>query len=451
MKTSNLISAALVALGIVAQASAQTPVVYLTGSTAFRSTVFTALSSTAGPGAGGVFDSSPAVEYGTFGNSSASGANYMVFFGNISGNPVYIDCAWSGSEAGIASACGVTLTNLDRNGNNTPLNGSPETWLNVSNITLASSSIAGVNVISTNPSTGSSLFESSSHQSDLAQSDTSQAISWTPNTGGSTALQDFGVEAIVTFTLSRNVNPFPSNEWSDCSNITLPQLNTLTSVGWVPAGFISGNPTDDDFTVYLVGRNLGSGTRMNYLGDSQYGAHKQVKQYSIGFGIEAPQGTHLDDLVLTNEGDNGYESGGDVSKALAIINTNNGTGSCQQADPFHGGNGWFAIGYVGPSDALNTGNFGGAPTNNWVTVDGVLSNDGNIENGSWWYWGHEHLYGRSNISGTPATVAPIIASAVTYQVTTVQGFGINPLAHDAGIPTGLMNVTKASDVAFPIP
>src|ERR1700733_12284698 len=60
MKTSNLISAALVALGIVAQASAQTPVVYLTGSTDFRTAVFDTLSSTLGRGSGGVFDASRA-------------------------------------------------------------------------------------------------------------------------------------------------------------------------------------------------------------------------------------------------------------------------------------------------------------------------------------------------------------------------------------------------------
>ncbi|HUE37710.1 MAG TPA: hypothetical protein VMO20_09985 [Candidatus Acidoferrum sp.] len=441
MKTSNLIGAALVALGIASQASAD-PVVYLTGSTAFRSTVFSALSSGAGPTSGGVFDSAPA--YTTYGNSSASGGTYMIFHGNISGSPVYIDCAWSGSEAGIASACNTTLTNVDRNGNPILLNGSPETWLNVSNVTLA----LGGNTVSTNPASNSGLFEGSSHGGDLAQADTSQAISWTPPTPSlpQTELQDYGVESIVTFTLSKNSQPNPSNEWVHCSNITLPQLNVLFANGAVPAGFISGNPTDDDFTVYLVGRNLGSGTRMNMLGDSQYGAHRAVQQFSIGYGIE--ETPHQDVLVLTNEGDNGYESGGDVAKALGITNSSPISGSCQQADPFNGGVGWFAIGYLGPSDALNTGNFGGAPTSDWLTVDGVLSSNGAIENGSWWYWGHEHLYGRNGISGTANTVGGILFSAVQKQVA-LQNFGVNPAGHDAGIQIGLMNVTKASDVAFP--
>jgi hypothetical protein len=444
MKTSKLISAAAVALGIIAQAHAD-PVVYLTGSTAFRSTVFASLSSTAGTNSGGVFDSSPAVQYATFGNSSANGGTYMIFHGNIAGSPVYIDCAWSGSEAGIASACNTSLNNVDRNGNTIPLAGSPETWVNVSNVTLT----AGGNVVSTNPAANSGLFEGASRGADLSQADTSQAISWTPPTPSlpQTQLQDFGVESIVTFTLTRNVNYAPSNEWLHCSNITLPQLNVLFADGVVPAGFISGNPTDDDFTVYLVGRNLGSGTRMNMLGDSQYGAHKAVQQYSIGFGIE--EMPHQAVLVLTNEGDGGYESGGDVAKALAI--TNNGvanSGSCQQKDPFNGGVGWFAVGYVGPSDALNTGNFGGEPVANWLTVDGVLSSNGAIENGSWWYWGHEHLYGRNGISGTPETVGNLIFKGVSATVA-LQNFGVNPAGHDAGIQNNLMNVTKPSDVAYP--
>jgi hypothetical protein len=439
MKTSNLIGAALIALGIVAQASAD-PVIYLTGSTAFRSTVYSALNNNTGTNNGGIFDAGT-VTSTTYGNSTASGANYMLFHGNIVGSPVYINCAWSGSEAGIASACNTTLTNVDRNGNPIPLAGSPEIWLNITNATLAT----GGNTISTNPSAGSIYFEPTSHGADLSQADTSQAISWTPSVPSTqTALQDFGVEAIVTFTVTRNAQPNPSNEWVHCSNITLPQLNTLFANGVVPASFISGNTNDNDFAVYLVGRNLGSGTRMNMLGDSAYGAHKPVQQYSIGYGIE--ETPHQQSLILTNEGNGGYESGGDVAKALGI--TNGVAGSCQQADPFNGGVGWFAIGYVGPSDALNTGNFGGEPTNDWMTVDGVLSSNGAIENGSWWYWGHEHLYGRFQINGTALTVGNLVYKGVVKTVAS-QGFGNNPAGHDAGIQTGLMNVVKGSDVAFP--
>ncbi len=447
MKISTKITAALLAMGMVSQLKAADPVVYLTGSTAFRSTIELALKNNSGPSSGGVFDSG-SVTYETWGNSAEGSANYMVFHGTISGSPVYINCAWSGSEAGIASACNTTLGNTDRNGNPITLNGSPETWVNATNATLTLT-YPGT-VVTASPS--GSILESSSHGADLAQADTSQTVSWTPYVAGTqTALKDYGTEGVVTFTMSRNVQPNPSNEWVHCSNITLPQLNILFSAGAVPAGFISGNTNDNDFVVYLVGRNKGSGTRMNMLGDSLYGTHTTVHQFSIGYGIEATEPQNVDTLWLTNEANGGYESGGGVAKALADTGTSTTTGSCQQADPFNGGVGWFAIGYLSPSDALSTGNAGAFDyprTNYWVTVDGVLSSNGAIENGAWWYWGHEHLYGKYQISGIQDTVGTALFNGAS-QTLISQGFGTNPAGHDAGIPYALMNVSKGSDTSFP--
>ncbi len=451
MKTSTLASAAIVALGIASQASAQTTV-YLTGSTAFRSTVYAALENNNGTNNGGIFDAGTVTSV-TFGNSTAGSANYMLFSGNIAGSPVYINCAWSGSEAGIASACNTTLTNQDRNGNPIVLNGSPETWVSAS--AVASFLQAGNNTESTNPA--AFQMESSTRQADLTQADTSQTISWTPATSANpaTELVSYGTEAEVTFTLAKNVQPEPSNEWTHLSNITLPQLNTLIGSGALPAGFLTGNTTDDDFTVYLVGRNLGSGTRMNTLAGSTYGAHRSVEQYSIGYGVESNDPPQEDALVLNPEGDNGYESGGSVAKALACTNppaggTGPGYGSCQQTDPFYGGVGWYAIGYVAPSDALSSGNYGGVATNNWITLDGAISSDGTIENGLWWLWGNEHLYGRAGISGTPNTVGNLLFKGIQKTMANL-GYGVTNSAHDPGIPLALMNVNKSSDTGFPAP
>ncbi len=447
MKISNKVTVALLALGVVAQASAD-PVVYITGSTAFRSTAMASLLSNAGTNSGGVFDPGTITSV-TYGNSNPSGANYGVFHGTINGQAVYINVVWSGSEAGVASAANTALVNTDRSGNPIPLAGSPATWLNVTNVVLQS----GNNTIASNPA--ANLLESSSHGADLAQADTSQAVSWTPYVANTpTALKDFGVEGVITFAISRNnqegntgsgIPSGASNEWIHCSNITLPQLQTLLANGEVPAGFISGNTNDNDFTVYCVGRNLGSGTRMNTLGGSHYGTHNPVQQYSIGYGIEEP--THLNSLILTNEGNNGYESGGDVAKALGIVTPE---GSCQQADPYNGGIGWFAMGYISPSDALNTGNFGGAPTNVWVTVDGVPSSNATIENGTWWLWGREHLLGKENISGTALFVGNTLFSSFTKYLS-VQGMGVVAGGHDPAIQLGLMNVHKNSDTEFPQP
>ena len=452
------ITAALATLGLVSQAMATDPVIYLTGSTAFRSTIFTALADNTHGYPAAVFKAGT-VTYGTWGNSSAGSANYMVFHGTLAtnGQACYIDCAWSGSEAGIASACNTTLGNSDRNGNFLALNGSPETWVDYTTATLATGGFTQSTKPGANgsPVNGAQL-EASSHGADLAQADTSQAISWTPFVSGTpSALVPYGSEAVVTFTMSRNVNPAPDQSWLDCTNITLPQIQVLTANGEAPASFISGNANDQD-AVYLVGRNRGSGTRMNFLGDSQYGAHNAVQQFSIGYGCGDPgdPSQQVTTLWLTNEVNNGYESGGGVAQALANTGGSDLAGSCQQADPFGNGANWFAIGYLSPSDALSTGNTGGQSTplgpntNYWVTVDGVFSNNQNIENGAWWYWGHENLYGKFGNSGIQDMAGKGLEKAVIGQIG-LANLGVGPLGHDAAIPYGLMVVQKTADTSFP--
>lgn len=458
MKNITTITAALATLGLVSQAMATDPVIYLTGSSAFRSTVFNALSDNTHGYPDAVFKAGT-VTYGTWGNATAGSANYMVFHGTLAtnGEPCYIDCAWSGSEAGIASASDTTLANTDRNGNALALNGSPETWVDYTTATLAS----GGNVQSGNPGAygtpeNGAQLEESSHGSDLAQADTSQAISWTPYVAGSqSALIPYGSEGAVTFTISRNVNPAPDQSWSDCTNITIPQINALTASGVAPAWFITGVSNDTD-AVYLIGRNRGSGTRMNYLSCSTYGAHNTVQQYSVGYGCGDPgdPAQSVTTLWLTNEDNNGYESGGSLAKALADTGGSDSSGSCQQADPWGNGTHWFALGYVSPADALSTGNNGSQPTplypntNNWVTVDGVFSDNENIENGAFWFWGHENLYGKANNSGIQDLAGKALEKAVIGQMG-LENYGVAAAGHDPGIPYGLMRVTKTSDTSFP--
>lgn len=425
MKTRSTILCALIALGAFSRASADN-VVYLTGSTAFRSTVYNALHNNSGTNSGGVFDAGTVTE-AEFG-SSASGANYMLFHGNINGTPTYIDCAWSGSEAGIASASAVTIQNTDRNGDPIALAGSPETWVK------ADGTIPMTGVQGANPSAGQ--LESTSHGADLAQADTSQAVSLTPRVANtSTDLKDYGTEGIVTFTWAKNVNTSPSQEWTDMKNVTIPQLYELISAGYQPTVFFTGIANETNNNVYLIGRNKGSGTRANTLADTGYGTTSAVQQFSIGEGIEdAATGTQ----VLDYEGNNGYESGGGVATALGI------DGSCNTTDPFFGNSGYFAIGYLGCSDALAHG----LTTNNWLTLDGVMESNGSIEEGQYSFWGHEHLYGKNGISGYQDSVGQIIFNAVQNTLT-LGGFGSNPANHDPGIALANMHASKVSDVAFP--
>jgi hypothetical protein len=415
MKVNKALTAALVALGFVSAASADN-VVYVTGSTAFRGTVYNALHT-----AGTVFDASPAVTETEFGGSSASGASYMLFHGNINGTPTYIDCAWSGSEAGLASASNVTIDN-----DGTPLAGSPETWLKADG-TLATG------LTTTAPTSGQ--LEASSHGADLALADTSQAVSLTPRViNTSTDLKDYGVAGIVAFTWVKNINSSPSAEWSALTNVTIPQINALLSQGYQPTAFFTGVATQTNNYAYLVGRNKGSGTRANELADSGYGTTRTVQQFSIGGGVStAADGT----LTLAYEGNNGYEGGGGVAGALAI------NGSCGQTDPFFSTKpGWYAVGFLGINDALSKG----LTTNNWLTADGVFETDGAIEEGQYAFWGHEHVFGKHNISGFQDTVGTKLFTGIQTALGTA---GSNPAAHSAGIALTYMHCDKSSDVAYP--
>jgi len=420
MNRKSLITCALLAAGLISQASAD-QVVYVTGSTAFRGTAYTAFTT---PGL--IFDG--AVTEAERGGSSQSGANYMIFHGNINGVPTYIDCAWSGSNAGIASVCNVAVDN-----DGIPLFGAPETWCK------ADGSVTGF--VTAQPT--STELESGSHQGDLAFSDTSQASSLPPTqfvANTSTALKDYGVLGIVCFTWLKNNNAASAagaskTAWNNLVNISTYQAQNLISGGAVTADFLTGQAGDVGTMVYLVGRNKGSGTRANALDDTQYGVNTSVNQFSIGGNLTGtPDGT----LTLDTCGDNGYESGGAVTTALGV------PGSTSQTDPFFGGPGWIAVGYASTSDAQKNG----VTTANWITYNGVMSSDGTIENGTFSYWGHEHLYGRSNVAGTAAdTVGGKIAAGVQSQLSTVGGTAAN---HDAGIGVGFMNCVKSTDFSTPV-
>src|SRR5690242_11652794 len=90
MKLTKTILASALGLGFLSSAEAAT--VYLTGSTAFRGTVYTTLNS-----AGGVFDAPPT--FAGRDGSAANGCNFMTFSGTIGGAQITVKCHWSGSEA----------------------------------------------------------------------------------------------------------------------------------------------------------------------------------------------------------------------------------------------------------------------------------------------------------------------------------------------------------------
>jgi hypothetical protein len=451
MNKKSLLTCALAIAGIISQASADN-VVYLTGSTAFRSTTFNTLVSAAGPAAGGVFDIpgttvngqvAPAITQTEFG-SSASGANYMLMHGNINGAATYIDCAWNGSEAGIGAIN--SLTPVDNDG--VALFGSPAAWLQ------AIPANAGLGLQAGNPT--SAQLENGgvpNHLGDIALADTSQASS-APVTR-TVPLKSYGVVCAVTFTWVKNNNSAsaasPSKTaWLDLTNVTIPGILNELAVAQSVDNF-SGIAADSNTIVYPVGRNKGSGTRANELNDSTYGVDTLVNQYAIGQAPDGgiagnnPNGTTLT-LWFATDGnggaDNGYESGGSVAAALST------PGSSSQADPMlnsTGGHnaGWIAMGFLGVSDAQSHGL---SVAGNWLTENGVLESNGAIEQGQYSAWGYENLYGRNGIAGFQDADANVLYHSLLFQLSSL---GAVAGSHDTGIPIARMNAQKSSDFSFP--
>jgi hypothetical protein len=103
-----------------------------------------------------------------------------------------------------------------------------------------------------------------------------------------------------------------------------------------------------------------------------------------------------------NNPDNGYESGGDVCKALG----GNGVSGTLippvtgYIGPFGDGNPAITIGYLGLGDAAKMP----APASSyWLTYNGVAESDGSVEAGTYSFYGHEHFLGKNVPNNAAAT------------------------------------------------
>lgn len=395
-------TAALIALGIVSSASAVTTnEVHVTGSTAFRANFFSAAT-----GSPGIFDAPGGTALPAGANNASS---VLTFVGNINGVPYALECSWTGSEAGIA--------NVDNVGS-LPNPGLPNNFQGAAAIPGATTTFPKIDGTS-GGFTGAG---------DISMADTSQAVSLTrppahPN------LISYGVPAIVTFTYEKSANSTGSltsadagdAAWARCTNITHYQA-VIALGSTVNANFITGDVADNGIPVLMFGRNAGSGTRVNTLGDLFYGITTGVTQFALnskynGSGVltyqivannqaasyptvAACEANQTDATTIPNLlgiGNDGYDSGGGVSDCM----------SCDAT-----GSEVLNIGYLGISDAKHArdgnSNSGTVPNQPggavFLTLDGTLYNDASVVNGSYTFWGHEHVYGNLN-NGTIQNIA----------------------------------------------
>lgn len=326
-----------VALGLSVAVSVQAfDEIYLTGSTAMRSTIYAELS-VAGP----VFSSAPVITgYGGKGN----GDNYMAFYGTLNGNssPSVINCYWSGSEAGIQAAASNNVAAFY------------QTFMADSLIQTVSSVD---NSASTPPST-------QTQPAMLAMADNAQSFSRTtkPTLSGAEV-------GVITFKWVRN-----PGLWTG-TNVTDSQIDQALNNGAL-RGVFSGNAADDTDIVYVSGRDSGSGTRVNAFGNAGFGILStpgQIEMDNNGNMQLLPNGLYI--------GDYGFSSGGTLAGTM-------GGNTTAKPDMVSGATGYSVIAYLGVGDAATAITAGATE----LTYDGVPFSSAAVKEGQYTFWGNEYIY-----------------------------------------------------------
>ncbi len=338
MKINKFIVAATLGLGVVSASDAGT--VYMTGSTAMRSTVYSAIIA---PGV--VFTAAPTT---TLFEGGGSGANYMAFTGTLVGGAgsTTIQCHWSGSEGGIGDVA----------------TGALETFIDPA-------LLDGTDHGAVAPAT------TITHAADLGMADNSQAYSRT-KTPVLTAGTPVGV---ITFKWVRN-----NGLWTG-TNVTSSMIRQALG-GFCPRAVFSGNAADVNDYVYVSGRDNMSGTRVNQFGDSGFGI------FTIPNQIEMNNSGVMQDLdgAGTYAGDFGFTSGGTLAKTM-------GANTTAASDLWNGVTGYSVIAFMSKGDADAALAVGAKE----LTYNGVAFSPENIKEGTYTGWGNEYIY-RANGAGTEA-------------------------------------------------
>lgn len=383
--------------------------IFFTGSSAARGNVFNAVNTA--HSSGGLFDSVPT--YVTHdGSTPTTHTSAYTAYGTINGQRYCICFSFTGSEAGLYA--------LQHNAVGLP-NPIAANTLN-GNSAYPNAVIPGTPDPTTfvDPNTGANF----SAQADLSMADTSQAVSLsqTPK------LTDYGVVGAVTFYWMKSKNSSPDQSYNDLVNVTTPQLNYNLS-GPVVASYYTGNPADTDY-VFVCGRNRASGTHQNTMIDTQHGTTVNVDQWVPGNDTYNGSGqltdnngtthTALASAGLTEVFNDGFDSGAGVASSLECDSAGTVNVISQGSTLFSGN--VILLGYVGVGDA--TGPL--AAGAQILTENGVAESDATVIEGTYSYWGHEHLYGVVNPDNAINTVGHALAGS-NY----VGGFG-------QGTPTGAL-------------
>ena len=392
MKTIKNITFAAAVLSAFASANAAD--VYISGATAYRSEANVAIAKLCGDSSAASTDAQSAVTslkaYNTNSGSSAvttlsavTRGRFEYVSGGVTNN---IHVSWSGSEAGIQNTAG---------GDDGTATVKPASFYANSDTGALSDTVATNN-----------------HATHICYSDTAQGASIFSGTKAGDGVtyatltgQKLGV---VGFTFFVNTNSYNAG----LTNVTVDQAKVMLANGKANFSQFTGRTSDTNGQVYLVGRNIDSGTRVTTLLDMSYGSQTKVKQYlspSTNQLYLSPIET-INGISSSQAGNSGYDSGSKIAAALAnplvtgtnLISSTNGT----SRSTFTGSH--YLLGYISGADLS-----GKAGVTN-TTFNGVDFSNANIINGSYPFWSYEYAYyNPARTNAISAAVYSTLVSAAT--------------------------------------
>lgn len=377
--------AGLAALAIAGTASAQTNVIHITGSTAFRTVALNAIKSMISAGT---------LKYGYSGTSfnSASYAEFTGVLVSSSTTTVDVQTVWSGSVDGLQRVIYQGTPSFENQ--NWPAEESSLTS------TGTPSLAAGTGVAYADAAFCDNFQNSTIFQNPQVQNDT--------------------VVGVVPFEWCRN-NGSPST----MSNMTTMLAQQILSAGALTMKCWTGNPSDDSTLVYVIGRNYDSGTRCDTFSETGFGVGSPPNQsqvftmaatnivgnstniYTVITNVAPYQAETVDGIAFP-VGESGYSSGGLVSGALDAYGSDSSTNT--------GNKGWI-VGYLGVSDANNVTNGTAGP----MTWNGVPYSAAAVANGQYTHWSYEHVINNSNLSAGQQTALTALINTIEAEDPTAFG------------------------------
>jgi hypothetical protein len=430
MKFAKALLTGLAVLSFSAAAHAQT-VVRLTGSTAFRSATHNAIRNILASGH----------TYGYTGTSLGS-AGQAIFTGTVSGNPVIIKTAWSGSVGGTQTVSqsiaipflpnsttqstggtsGATTATSGNGGDvSIPDIGMADTYQNATPFTSPSlvDVLVGIQpfkwmvsrglsqvALSVDTVNGSNVYSTASTASlAVGMTVTGTNIPTASKIGAILSGTQFTlVDANVGVSANKNAattatgNAAVAVAAAPVNNLTPQLAQALFANGKLPLALFTGNAADETSFVWATGRDPDSGTRLTAFAESGVGVNSTVVQYqpTISSGAvtsHVPWPQTVVNGITFSTGNGGYSSGGTLASTLASTTS--------------AINGYY-ISYVSTGDAATAIN-GGAKE---LSYNGIYYSLSGVQEGSYPFWCYEHVTYRSSLTGVGLTVATNLANQI---------------------------------------